>query len=122
MSSPIVRARLTVAGLLSASLALLSIQPSRAALLYSNNFDTAPVLAPGAVVTTPLSNGIIQSAINNLAWPSWKDNYFANQTFQSSVLELGNLPAHSQIDIDFTLGFLGSWDSTEATYHPTPIT
>jgi hypothetical protein len=120
MLSPIARARLTVAGLLSASLALLSIQPSRAALLYSNNVDTAPVLAPGAVVTTPLSNGIIQSAINNLAWPSWKDNYFANQTFQSTVLELGNLPVHSQIDIDFTLGFLGSWDSTDGYGPPYP--
>ncbi len=66
------------------------------------------------MVTTPLSNGIIQAAIHNLAWPSWKDNYFATRRFNPRCWSwLGNLPAHSQIDIDFTLGFLGSWDSTD---------
>jgi hypothetical protein len=120
MRFPIARACLPLAGLLSASLALLSIQPSRATVLYSNNFDTPDVLATGAVLTTPLSNGIIQSAINNLLWPSWKDKYFANQTFQSTVLELSNLPAHSQLDIEFTLGFLGSWDSTNCYVPPSP--
>lgn len=103
-----------------AGLALDPAQPRRRVLQKQLWYGTGP--CPGAVLTASLSNGIIQSAINNLAWHSWKDNYFANQTFSVQVLELGNLPAHNQIDNDLTLGFLGSWDSTDSYMLPSPIT
>jgi len=118
----LIRAGLSRAGLLSASLALFTAQSASAALLYSNDFDNPAYLEPTAVLTTPLTNGVFpyQTAVSNIAWPTWKDNYFANQTLQSTVLELSNLPAHDQVDINFILGFLGSWDSTDGYNPPYP--
>lgn len=117
------RIGLPLAGLLSASLAILTAQSGRAAVLYSNDFDNPSFLAPGVVLTTPLTNGVFpyQTAVNNnTLWPTWKDKYFANQTLQSTVLELSNLPAHDQVDLNFTLGFLGSWDSSDGYNPPSP--
>ncbi len=92
-----------------ASIATLAPQSARAVVLYSNNFDTSPIVAPG--VTASLTPGLIQTSIPLSPW--WTGDYFANQTFAPSILNLtGAVPA-GPIDINFTLGFLGSWDSSD---------
>ena len=97
------------AALMVVSIATLAPQSARAVVLYSNNFDTSPIVAPG--VTASLTPGLIQTSIPLSPW--WTGDYFANQTFAPSILNLmGAVPA-GPIDINFTLGFLGSWDSSD---------
>jgi microcystin-dependent protein len=85
-----------------------------ALVLYSNNFDTAPAVATG--VNATLTPGLIQPSIALSPW--WTGNYYANQTTSPSVLSLtGNVPA-GVVKINFTLGFLGSWDSSNGEAQP----
>jgi hypothetical protein len=103
------QAQQACAALMVASIATLAPQSARAVVLYSNNFDTSPIVAPG--VTAILTPGLIQTSIPLNPW--WTGDYFANQTFLPSTLNLtGAVPA-GPIDINFTLGFLGSWDSSD---------
>ena len=78
-------------------------------VLYSNNFDTSPIVAAG--VSATLTPGLIQTSIPLSPW--WTGDYYANQTYAPSILSLtGAVPA-GPIDINLTLGFLGSWDSSD---------
>jgi hypothetical protein len=94
----------------SVSLASLAA-PASAGLVYSNNFDAPPVLAPG-VSASGFTNGFLETA---LSFGSWTGSYFVNRSTgnpsATSALTLSNLPPHTQINVSFVLGFLESWDS-----------
>ena len=79
-------------------------------MLYSNDFDAgAPTVAAG--ITDSLTPGLIQTSVSVSPW--WTGKYYANQTFSPTTLRLtGAVPA-GPMDLDFTLGFLGSWDSSD---------
>lgn len=103
-------------GLLSGSFAVVVPRPVTAALLYSDDFDSAPVLAPG--VSASYSGGGLGAAN---PFGGWRGNYYSsdrNVLLAPTVLSLTNLPSHSAIDIDFLLGFLESWDSTDGSPAP----
>ena len=97
------------APLMVVSIATHAPQSARAKVLYSNNFDSAPTVAAG--VSATLTSNLIFTSIPLSPW--WTGNHYANQTLASSILSLtGAVPA-GPVDIDFTLGFLGSWDSSD---------
>ena len=77
-------------------------------ILYSNNFDTSPIVANG--VTATLTSGLIRPSIP--VNPFWSGNYYANQTTAPSTLNLTGALPPGVVKISFTLGFLGSWDSS----------
>jgi hypothetical protein len=97
----------------AATLATLAVPVSAASLLYSNDFDALPTLAPG-VTAGGFTNGGLEAAST---FGAWTGNYFANRSLgnpaAASVLTLSNLPAHSSVNISFILGFLESWDSSD---------
>jgi hypothetical protein len=106
---------LACAAAIAASLATLAAPASpasAASLLYSNDFDALPTLAPG-VTAGGFTNGCLEAANT---FGSWTGNYFANRSMGdpavASVLTLSNLPAHSAVNISFILGFLERWDSS----------
>jgi hypothetical protein len=107
--------KLACAAAIAATLATLAAPASpasAASLLYSNDFDALPTLAPG-VTAGGFTNGGLEAANT---FGSWTGNYFANRSMGdpavASVLTLSNLPAHSAVNISFILGFLESWDSS----------
>ena len=104
---------LACASSIAATLANLAAPASAASLLYSNDFDALPTLAPG-VTAGGFTNGGLEAANT---FGSWTGNYFANRSMgnpaTASVLTLSNLPAHSAVNISFILGFLESWDSSD---------
>jgi hypothetical protein len=83
-------------------------------ILYSNNFDTAPVVAAG--VNATLTSGLIRPSIPITSF--WTGNYYANQTTAPSVLNLTGAVSAGVVKISFTLGFLGSWDSSNGEGGP----
>ncbi len=102
------------APLMVVSIATHAPQSARAKVLYSNNFDSAPTMAAG--VSATLTPGLTLTSIPLSPW--WTGDYYANQTLASSILSLtGAVPA-GPVDIDFTLGFLGSWDSSNGQPQP----
>jgi hypothetical protein len=98
---------------IAAALAASLSAPASAAFLYSDDFDAPPVLAPG-VAASGFTNGALETAN---PFGAWSGQYFANRSLGNpaspSVLTLSNLPAHSSIKVEFTLGFLESWDSDD---------
>ena len=72
-------------GFLAISLATLAPQPSKALVLYSNDFDAgAPTVAAG--ITDSLTPGLIQTSVSVSPW--WTGKYYANQTFSPTTLSL----------------------------------
>ena len=112
------RNRISLIGLIAGTIAAVAAPASAASLLYSNDFDALPTLAPG-VTASGFTNGGLETANT---FGSWTGNSFANRSLgnpaASSMLSLLNLPAHSSISINFILGFLESWDSTNGSVTP----
>ena len=78
------------------SMATLAPQSARAMVLYSNNFDTSPIVAAG--VSATLTPGLSQTSIPLSPW--WTGDYYGNQTYAPSILSLtGAVPA-GPIDIN----------------------
>jgi hypothetical protein len=95
---------------LAISLATLALQPSKALVLYSNDFDSGSFTV-ASHITDSLTPGLIQTSVPLSPW--WTGKYHANHTFSPTTLNLlGAVPA-GPMDIDFTLGFLRSWDSSD---------
>ncbi len=101
---------------MSASFAVFSPSASVAALLYSDDFDSPPTLAPG--VSASYSGRGLDAAN---PFGGWAGTYYSSDRsggLAPTVLSLSNLPAHSAIDVDLLLGFLESWDSSDGTVSP----
>jgi hypothetical protein len=113
-----------------ACLALLSATSAHAQEVYRNNFDPGGYfLAPGVTDSfSGLTQGATESAVVDgpINATGWAGNYWANRTGGTptgtpsnvSVLELTNLPAHSSVTLQFLLGFLESWDSSDGNPSP----
>ena len=113
-----------------ACLALVSATSVHAQEVYRNNFDAGGYfLAPGVTDSFGgLTNGGLESAVVDapINATGWTGNYWANRSGGTplgtpgnvSVLELTNLPAHSTVSLQFLLGFLESWDSTNGSPSP----
>jgi len=104
--------------------ALAAAAPAHAALVYANDFDSAATVAAG-VSASGLTNGSLTTALGSHAGSNgktWARNVFINQSAgnpaTTSTLTLTGLGAHSAISIDFMLGFLNSWDSTNGSVSP----
>lgn len=104
--------------------ALAVAAPAQAALVYANDFDSAATVGAG-VSASGLTNGSLTTALGSYAGSNgktWARNVFINQSAGNpatmSTLTLTGLGAHSAISIDFMLGFLNSWDSTNGSVSP----
>ena len=103
--------------LLSSSLAVLTADSAAAVLLYRDTFDSPRTIAPG-VTLVDTGNGAQENAVS---FGSWTGLYYANRSVSPalpSTLFFSNLPPHTSIDIDFILGFLESWDSSNGLASP----
>ena len=113
-----------------ACLAMLTATSAHAQEVYRNNFDAGGYyLAPGVVDSFGgLTNGALESAVidGSINATGWAGNYWANRSggvptgtaSNVSVLELTNLPSHSTVSLNFLLGLLESWDSTNGAPSP----
>ena len=117
-----------------AGIALLCASSAHAQEVYRNNFDAGGYfLAPG--VTDSFggpTNGALESAIVSapINATGWAGNYWANRSGgvptgtagNISVLELTGLSAHTGVNLEFLIGFLESWDSTNGSPAPDLLT
>jgi hypothetical protein len=111
-----------------ACIALFCASSANAQEVYRNNFDAGGYfLAPGVTDSFGgLTQGALESAIVSapVNATGWSGNYWANRTGGGgvagnvSVLELTGLAAHTSVQLQFLLGFLESWDSTNGTVIP----
>jgi len=117
---------LKVCALGAAAVALLTLTPlSHATLGYANNFDSAATVGAG-MTASGLTNGDIATVVGGpyagSGGKSWNGSFFNNLSAGNpateSTLTLSNLGAHSQVRIDFMLGFLNSWDSSDGGDSP----
>lgn len=90
--------------------------PVYATTLYTNNFDGSEFIGSG-ISATGFTNGSIETA--NIGFGSWTGSYFDNRSTGNpatmSALTLTGLSPHTSIDVNFILGFLESWDSTDGS-------
>jgi len=117
---------LKVCALGAAAVALLTLTPlSHGSLVYANNFDSAATVGAG-VTASGLTNGGTGTAAGGpfagSGGKSWNGSFFNNLSggvpATESTLTLSNLGAHSHVSIDFMLGFLNSWDSSNGGVSP----
>lgn len=101
--------------LLAAALAALAA-PASALTVYDDDFDQPASVAPGVVASFTPAGGATIATIGSYAG-TW-GQIFRNETLGLTTLQLGNLPAHTSIDIDFVAAFLDSWDSTNGSPAP----
>lgn len=87
-----------------------------ATTVYSNDFDAAPVVAPGVGDTLVLADAGIVPTISPYA--ATYGNILRNSTTGLTELTLSGLGAHSAVDVGFTMAFLDSWDSTDGAPAP----
>lgn len=98
---------------------------AHSAVVYSNDFDAAAVVAAG-VTASALDNGSVGTVAGGpyagSNGKSWSGNFFANLSngnpITSTTLTLSNLGVHTQVSVDMMLGFLNSWDSTNGSPAP----
>ena len=114
----------SVIGAAATLVAMAAATPASAALVYANDFDSAATVGAG-VTAAGLTNGSLTTALGSYAGSNsktWARNVFINQSGGNpatmSTLTLTGLAAHSAISIDFMLGFLNSWDSTNGSVSP----
>jgi hypothetical protein len=103
--------------LVSAALVGWLSQSAQALTVYSNDFDAAPVVAAGVVASFAPGTGAVQGTLAPYA-ATYGNIFKGDSTTVPAELTLSNLPAHTAVDIGFTLAFLDSWDSTTGTPAP----
>lgn len=93
--------------------------------IISVDFDNPGVLAPG-VVDNSTGNGLSQLASGGpylgskgKSWSGLHASFFDTELV---TVSLANLPVHTSITVDFLLGFLNSWDSTNGGPAPDLLT
>lgn len=107
-------------GLAALALAL-SAAPASAAVITaaSLDFDSPFTVYSGifgsfGAYTSDTANG----SYNGANGKSWSGNIATSQDTSMVTLSLTGLPTHTEVSIDFMLGFLNSWDSTNGTVSP----
>lgn len=79
--------------------------------VYSNDFDSAPVVGGGASASFDAAGGGTQATI--APYSATYGSIFRNSSTGLTELELTNLPSHDSVDVSFMLAFLDSWDSRD---------
>jgi PEP-CTERM motif len=94
--------------------ALVSATPAAAVVVYSQNFDSALGAEWTGATTLATTTGFPAPFSGSMLW---------NQTVGpvvKSTLTLTGLASHTTVDINFLLGFIDSWDSTDGVGGVTP--
>lgn len=76
---------------------------AQATVVYSNDFDAAPVLAQGVTST-------LAGCANIATRAPYSDGQICRSD-NTITLTLGNLPTHTSVSLGYVLAFLDSWDS-----------
>lgn len=92
-----------------AAAALVMALPAQADLLYSNDFDAAPVVGLGAAAA--VSGGGLKSTIAPYA--SYGNIYSSASNATFMQITLTGLPTHTGVSMGYILAFLDSWDSRD---------
>lgn len=89
--------------------------------IIAADFDNAAVLAPG-VVDHSTGAGFAQSALGGpyigSGGKSWSGLHLTMFDTNMLTVSLSGLPIHTSLTVDFLLGFLNSWDSTDGSPAP----
>lgn len=104
-----------------AALLLAASLPAGAATLTaaSLDFDSAFYLADGVSGTFGwYHTGTALGTYNGSNGKTWSGNIATREDTDPVYLSLSNLPAHTAVSVDFLLGFLNSWDSTNGNPSP----
>jgi hypothetical protein len=105
---------------LCAGLALSAAPASAAVTAFAYDWDGAAQSAPGvSYVLGPFTaEAAAGGPYNGSNGKSWSGQHGTRHDTGGMFLNLGNLPAHNFVTIDFLLGFLNSWDSTNGSPAP----
>jgi hypothetical protein len=98
------------------TVALLLPAQAHAAVVYSNNFDSAAVVAAG-VTANFTGAGALQDTTPTYT-PTYGQIYRSNSSDVRTQITLSNLPTHNRVDLNFFMAFLDSWDSRNGTPAP----
>lgn len=108
--------------LCASSLGLSALSAQAATLTIGEiDFDGVNTLAPGVVgnIGGPIAfQAALGGPYNGLNGKSWAGQHVTVFNTDVFTMTVSNLPTHSQISIDFLLGFLNSWDSTDGSPAP----
>lgn len=105
----------------AAALLLAASLPAGAATLTaaSLDFDSSFYLADGIFGTFGwYHTGTALGTYNGSNGKTWSGNIATRQDTDPVYLTLSNLPVHTAVSVDFLLGFLNSWDSTNGNPSP----
>lgn len=95
--------------------ALIGAGSVHAATVYSNDFDSAPVVAGGISATWVDAGGGLQGT--DPVYASY-GSIFRNSTTGLTQLSLSGLPVHTSVQVSFLAAFLDSWDSRNGSPAP----
>jgi hypothetical protein len=105
----------------AAALLLAASLPAGAATLTaaSLDFDSAFYTSDGIFGSFGwFQTGSALGTYNGSNGKTWSGNIATRQDTDPVYLTLSNLPTHTAVSVDFLLGFLNSWDSTNGSPSP----
>lgn len=89
--------------------------------IAQTDFESPTTFAPGVVDNTT-GPGVPQAALGGpylgSHGKSWSGNHLTVFDTGMLTISLSGLPVHSSLTVDFLLGFLNSWDSTNGSQAP----
>ncbi len=110
--------------LITALLLVAPITTSAAVIsVYSNDFDSGPVIAPGVTASWTTPGASLQS-VQGYTAAGFSGNFLSSYNIgptagaNLATLTLNNLPAHDSISIGGLLAIIDSWDSTNGSPAP----
>ena len=102
---------------LGAFVGSLSPKPAEAAsTLYSTDFDSPAITAPGVTATPPISTSarLENAKDSNYCGQGWCGKHLVSGA--SETFTLNGLPTHDYLTFSALVGFLNSWDSTDGKH------
>jgi len=84
--------------------------PVQGTVVYSNDFDNPAVVAGGVSATLTGGADVASIAPYNATYGNFHRN---DSNVIPAELTLTNLPPHSEVDLNYILGFIDSWDSLD---------
>ncbi|WP_430422334.1 PEPxxWA-CTERM sorting domain-containing protein [Phenylobacterium sp.] len=85
------------------------------AVVYQNDFNTSS-MGSGVVATITGPSGAFD--VGGADYGGLTGRFLQNGSTDLTIFTLSNLPAHTSLDVDFTLVFLDSWDSIDGGLAP----
>ena len=102
----------------AAALTLAIAGPATAGTVFSYTADTGTVYEGAFAVLT--YGGAAESSTLPGTWTSagWDGQFLHNKTTGLTTFQVTNMPTHSSIKLNFLIGLLDSWDSTNGSPAP----